>query len=45
MIIPVENRMYPPGLEEREVVSLRNLTWLCILHMLTKAGGGQNCQV
>ena len=38
MIVPVENRMCPSGLEEREVGSFRNLTWLCILHMLVREG-------
>ena len=38
MIIPVENRMYSPDLEEREVGSFGNLIWLCVPHMLARAG-------
>lgn len=30
MIIPVEKKMCPPGLKERETGSLRNLTRLCM---------------
>ena len=36
MIIPVENKMCSPGLEEREVGSFRNLTQLYIPYMLAK---------
>lgn len=39
MIAPVENRIYPPGLEEREVGSFRNLTLLFIPYSLA---GGSN---
>ena len=38
MIIPVENRTCPSGLEEREDGSFRNLTWLCILYVLAREG-------
>ena len=38
MIVPVENRLCPPGPEEGEVDSFRNLTWLYISYFL--AGGG-----
>lgn len=33
----MENRICPLGLEEREVGSFRNLTWLCLSSMM--AGG------
>ena len=32
IIVPVENRTFPPGLQEREVVSSRNLTWVYVYH-------------
>ena len=38
MMLLEENRMYPPGLEEREVGSFRNLTGLCIPYMLAMGG-------
>lgn len=37
-IMPVGNRTCPPGLEEREVSSLRNLTWFYIPSMLARGG-------
>ena len=38
MILSVENRTYPPDLEEREVGSFRNLTQLYIPYMFAKGG-------
>ena len=43
MIVPVENRTFLSGLKQREVGSLRNLSWLCIPRMLAR--GRQPCQV
>lgn len=34
LIILVENRTCPPGLEEREIGSFKNLSWFCIPSML-----------
>ena len=34
----MENRIFPPGLKEREVGSFRNLTCMFIPYMLTEGG-------
>lgn len=34
MIVPVRNKMYLPGLEDREAASFQNLTRLCISYIL-----------
>lgn len=44
IIVPVENRTFPPGLQEREVVSSRNLTWVYIPYMLAGAGSTVRCE-
>ena len=36
MIVPVENRTCPPGLEECGVDSFGNLAWLYIPYMFTE---------
>lgn len=38
MIILLGNRRYQLGLEQREVGSCRNLTWLCIPYLLARGG-------
>lgn len=38
MIMVVENRARPSGLEKREDGSFKTLTWSCTLHMLARRG-------
>ena len=38
MIVPMGNRTYSSGLEETEVGSFKNLTWLCIPYVLAVKG-------
>ena len=43
MAIPAENRACSSGLEQREVGSLRNLSWLCIPYVLSWGGSTVRC--
>lgn len=39
MMVPVQNRACPSGLEDKEISSFRNLTWLYIPYVLVEKAG------